>query len=1026
LRYKTIILEKVLVLRLLLICLPVTLAAQQPLQYTRLTAENGLSNNSVQCILQDKSGIVWIGTNGGLNRYDGTSFIQYSVLSTPALTNSVVTALMQDDDGYVWIGTENGLNILHPGTNTIQQFMFSNTTPGSLPPGPIRVIQKMKDGATWLLSDKWMVKCRNRNSFSTITIDSSLVQNEMVFTALSDHRDGEVWISYLDQVTTLVQKTTINGQEHIRHVIEQAPDYAKIYIDPQHATWAISCNGIKRYNNTTRRFDDWLNNPLAAKTRSLHLHTCYSADADGNIWQGSEMASLLKYDIRQKQVIDYSWLLTTIHATLAYCVYKDNNNNIWIGTDNGIIRISNRTAVFSNIPFALQGAPLKNIRCRRIVADKYNRLYAATENYGLLKMVRTAQGKDSTIPLSTFGATPISDLPFQNNSLRLHLEGKYDIGYMYDLWYDGNDIIWLAGFGISRYDIRTDSIQFFLAKGDERTRYESINQLCICFDGKLFWTAGVNNLHTFDPGTQHLQPFKDNKGEMPFHNLPCWALVKKGSWIWAGTNKGLYKVNMVTREVLKQTVHPVLESGINDITLDADSSFWISTAGGGVIHYNEHTGYVKQYTNRDGLSNNTVCGMLRDNKNNWWISTYAGLSYFDRSTDYFTNFYAKDGLNTDEFNRKALMRLPDGRMIFGGLNGYNIFDPADAFKRDKPVSIMLTRFTKTTGSGQVVENIFDLPSLRAVVIDPGDKFFAFHVALTDMYDPAGNRYAYMLQGLDNEWHAIGNQNIVSFNGLPAGKYTLKIKGNPGKGAASVNEISVNILVKQVFYKTAWFILLMLALAITIVYAIIRYRIFQVKKIQYLRTRIASDLHDEVGSSLVHITMLSDIVKKAANKKEMDDQLTHIAGISRGAVSTMKDMIWSIDARYDTMAGMISHMHDHVHSVLAPADIEFGFTQHGLHEQEKLPVDFRQNVYLVFKEAINNVVKHAQATHVQIILQKEHGFFIMTIKDNGQGMGVGRRSSGQGLSNMQMRAGRLDATLEITSQNGVTVMLKAPI
>src|SRR5689334_16705231 len=115
--------------------------AQQSLQYTRLTAENGLSNNSVQCLLQDKSGIVWIGTSGGLNRYDGSSFIQYSILTTPALTNSVVTSLMQDAHGYIWIGTENGLNILDPATNTIQPFTHNDMVPGSFPRGIIRVIQ---------------------------------------------------------------------------------------------------------------------------------------------------------------------------------------------------------------------------------------------------------------------------------------------------------------------------------------------------------------------------------------------------------------------------------------------------------------------------------------------------------------------------------------------------------------------------------------------------------------------------------------------------------------------------------------------------------------------------------------------------------------------------------------------------------------------------------------------------------------------------------------------------------------------
>lgn len=1001
--------------------------AQQSLQYTRLTAENGLSNNSVQCLLQDKSGIVWIGTSGGLNRYDGSSFIQYSILTTPALTNSVVTSLMQDAHGYIWIGTENGLNILDPATNTIQPFTYNDMVPGSFPRGIIRVIQTMKDGSTWILSDQWMVKFNDRYSFSTVTIDSALVQHNMVFTGLVQHNAQEVWISYLDQPTILAKKATVDGREYIRQAVSVAPDYASIYRDPAQCTWGIAYTGIKRFNNSTGHFEDWLKNKYAPGSPNLHLHTSYCIDAEGNIWQGSDRASLVKYDMRQKKVTDYSWMLANINATLTYCVYRDNNNNIWVGTDNGILKISNRTAVFKNIPFALRGTALNNIRCRRIIADKYDHLYAATENYGLLKMVRQPDGKDSTIPLSTFGATPISALPFHNNVLRIPLNGRYDIGYIYDMWYGGNDIIWLAGFGLGKYNIRTDSLQVFLAAGDELARQESINQYSICMDGARFWTAGENNLFTFDTRTERLEVFTDHQGNMPFYHLPCWSLVKKGNWIWAGTNKGLYKINTLTKEVLKQTMPGLPELGINDICLDADSSLWISTAGGGIINYKEPGGAVKQYTNKDGLSSNTVCGMLRDDKNNLWISTYAGLSYFDRSLNQFTNFYTKDGLNTDEFNRKAFTRLADGSMIFGGLNGYTLFNPAEAFKRDRPVNIVLTRFSKTTGSGEVVEHVFDLPALREVVIDPGDKFFAFHFTLTDMYDPPGNRYAYMLQGLDNAWHPIGNQNMLSFNSLPAGKYMLRIRGNPGKGAASANEILVRLSVKQVFYKTTWFILLVVLVVGALVYGIVQYRINEVKKLQYLRTRIASDLHDEVGSSLVHITMLADMVKRAESEQVMNEQLTHIAGISRGAVSTMKDVIWSIDARYDTMAGMISHMHDHVHTVLAPADIEFRFVQSGLQEQQKLPVDFRQNVYLIFKEAVNNVVKHSQATHVEISLQKKNGLFIMMIKDNGRGIDPDKHSSGQGLSNMQMRARRLKGAISIVSEEeGVMVMLQAPL
>jgi ligand-binding sensor domain-containing protein/two-component sensor histidine kinase len=1015
-----------LVIRLLLVCFPLTLAAQQPLQYTRLTAENGLSNNSVRCILQDKSGIVWIGTHGGLNRYDGASFLQYSNLSTPALTNSVITALLQDAAGYLWIGTENGLNILHPVTNTLQQFVHDNGQATSLPAGIIRAIQTMPDNSIWVVSDRWVASFKDRRSFYLVSIDSSLLQEDMVLASVAAAGRDEVWISYLDQVTTLARKTSANGRETIRQAVYRAPDYAQVYVDANQVTWGISCHGINRFDAANRRFEPWLKNSYAPNSPNLHVYACYSIDAEGNVWQGSDRTSLVKYDMRQRQVTDFSWLLASTNATIAYCIYKDISNNIWVGTDNGIIKISNRTSIFNNIPFALHGIDLKNIRCRRIMADKDNTLYAATENYGLLKRKRLPGGRDTTIALSTFGATPVSVLPFQQQTERILLNGQYDIGYIYDMWYDGKDIIWLAGFGIGRYNIRTDSLQLFLSAGDEQARRASINQLAICFDGRLFWTAGLYNLYTFDPHTAQMIPFRDNKGNMPFDNLPCWSLVQKGNWIWAGTNKGLYKINILTREVVRLRVHPVLEFGVNDICLDADSSCWLSTMGGGIVHYNERTGAVQQYTSKDGLNNNTVCGMLRDNDNNLWISTYAGLSYFDQQTKQFTRFYAKDGLNTDEFNRKALTRLADGRMIFGGLNGYTVFDPATAFKRDKPVNILLTRFSKTTGDGRVVEQVLDAAALQQVVINPGDKFFAFHFTLTDMYDPANNRYRYMLQGLDNAWYPIGNQNVVSFNGLPVGTYTLRIKGSPGKGAESASEVVVHLIVKQVFYKTVWFMLLVLAVGAVIVAGILQYRINQVKKIQYLRTRIASDLHDEVGSSLVHITMLADMVKRGGDKRSMDEQLSGIAGISRGAVATMKDIIWSIDARYDTMEGMISHMRDHVHRVLASAEIEFEFVQQGLHDQEKLPSDFRQQVYLIFKEAINNVVKHSEATQVRISLQREMGLFVMEIQDNGKGIDLAHQSSGQGVSNMKMRAARLKATIEIITRNGVLVRLKAPV
>jgi len=228
----------------------------------------------------------------------------------------------------------------------------------------------------------------------------------------------------------------------------------------------------------------------------------------------------------------------------------------------------------------------------------------------------------------------------------------------------------------------------------------------------------------------------------------------------------------------------------------------------------------------------------------------------------------------------------------------------------------------------------------------------------------------------------------------------------------------------VYYKTAWFILLMILLAAGIIYMVVWYRIQQLKKLQLLRTRIASDLHDEVGGSLVRITMLTDAMKREGNQNE---QLGVISGISRGAISTMKDVIWTIDARNDNLTGLIDHIHEHTHQMLVPAKIEFEFNDNGLKGNDKMDMDFRQHIYLIYKEAINNIVKHSGATLVKISISRQDGVFSLRIQDNGKGItnGNGRRTSGQGLENMKMRATKMKANLEITTNNGTSIILIVP-
>jgi len=995
--------------------------------FTRLTEEDGLGNNSVQCILQDKTGIMWMGTSGGLNRYDGAAFIQYSILSKPALSSNVITVLLEDDAGDIWVGTENGLNILDPIANTIRSFVHPDLQAAALPPGPIRGLQKMKDGSIWILSESWIVEFTPHKGFRRIRLDPSLLGTTKVFTGLSHSDDRRLWISYLDQPAAQAMLYPLSdGSDSIGVSGSFWPGCARVYSDTIQHDWGISYYGLSCYDRKTGKIEHLLKNDIAQKIPDLHLYTCYCTDVEGNIWEGSRQRNLVKYDLLRKQVIDYNGLLGTCNATMVYCIYKDRNNTLWIGTDNGIIKLSGHSFFFTPISCMLQGREQDGIHCRKIIEDRNGILYAGTESHGLLKLTNVAGSQYALQHLSTFGAFPVSSLPSHDNSIVVPLNGRFDIGFIYDMYHDSSNVIWLAGYGLGLYDVPTSRLEIFLSDGGAQMRSESITLFSICRDDSLFWLGGQRNIFTFDIAERRMHPFRDNKGNMPFHEIPCWSLVRQGRWIWAGTDKGLYKIDRFTKAVFPEQVHPALSLAINAIHIDKDSNLWISTAGGGVVHYNTQTHQVRQYTTRDGLSSNMVCGIVPDNDNNLWISTYSGLSCLNPQTGQFTVFYAKDGPNINEFNRKAFTRLADGRLVFGGQNGYVMFDPREVLKFNKPASIMLTGFGRSTGNGLITDSVFGVQTLRSITIGPESPFFSLTYTLSDMYDPARNLYFYKLEGLDDAWHAIGNQHTLSFMSLPAGKYTLQIKGSPIQGRSTENTIAMAITVQQVFYKRPWFLVLCLLAAAAILLAIGQYRLSQYRKLHQLRTRIASDLHDEVGSNLVRITMLADAEKNGA-AGTAGERLDVIADISRDAASTIRDVVWSIDARNDTMSGMLEHMHEHLHQMLAPGGVEYLFNHNDVSSGERLQMEFRQNVYRIFREAVNNIAKHAGASLVEVEIRRDADLFKLVITDNGRGMTGKKRSGGQGLSNMQMRADRIAGKLDIISgKEGVTITLTAPI
>jgi HAMP domain-containing protein len=417
-----------------------------------------------------------------------------------------------------------------------------------------------------------------------------------------------------------------------------------------------------------------------------------------------------------------------------------------------------------------------------------------------------------------------------------------------------------------------------------------------------------------------------------------------------------------------------------------------------------------------------VVSILEDEEGNIWAATYNGLSCYRVAEGVFRNFYEEDGLSNNEFNYASSFKDEQGGMWFGGMNGVNYFDPKDILQTKPNPPLCLTGFAKyNSRTDSTLTQVFGEQPIGRFVISPSDSWFQFSWALPNYFKPDKNNYYVRLEGLEADWSYVGSTSFVRYNKLPPGKYILRVKGSDSKGNWSRSELAVPITVRPAFYQTWWFYLLVLATVAGIGYAISRYRLQRLLEMERMRTRIASDLHDEVGSMLSGLSMQAELLEMNASEKDLP-RLGKIGTISRAAVTKMRDLVWSIDSRRDKVKDLLERMQEQAADLLQPNDITFHFDIGELPLEKKLKVDVRQHLFLIFKEALTNAVRHSNASVVKVRFGNFNGQFEMVIQDNGSSSKKDHVPTGMGLSNIEMRAEKLGAKLEVRTNEGFLVKL----
>ena len=515
--------------------------------------------------------------------------------------------------------------------------------------------------------------------------------------------------------------------------------------------------------------------------------------------------------------------------------------------------------------------------------------------------------------------------------------------------------------------------------------------------------------------------------------------------VWYGTKSGLFVLNLAkpaievlflprsaTRKVYPFPVKYTLDGPHAWVIHDSgDGKIWVGLDAAGINIIDRETFKVEHLSTSDGLPNNTVVGFLNDSTG-IWISTFNGLSHVDTATMEFRNFYRANGIAHNEFNRFAFMIDRKGKYYFGSMNGITSFYPHEVLGSNTDLKLLVSEIAYYDNSARNLVVSTNYPTGEEIVIPSQNRSLDLGLALSDQNDPANNSFFYKLEPRTGgssqsamSWSALGKNSRLRFDNLEAGRYALRLKGLSSSGITS-DEVIIPLRVREYFYRTWWFISLCLLMIGSILYGLHRMRMQQVIRMERLRTRLSSDLHDDVGGLLSGVALQMEVLESTVDDKNRR-LVKRVAQSSRRAMEQMRDVVWAIDSRQETILDLKERMLEFADEVLSPAGIGYSVHMPGIPERTVLSTEVRHNLLLIFKEFANNTVKHADASKLGVTFEKSGRELLVQMHDDGRGLeSTNGTGSGQGLKNMEMRTSRMNGHMEFQNHNGFGIRLRVPI
>lgn len=944
-----------------------------------LNEDAGLNNIEVTTITKDKNGLMWIGTKRGLNRYDGYRFTAIAYFEKLNIRSMVYDSVRN----VMWVGTDIGLSYIHCNDNRVVQ-----CTPLSRQ-NPVTCLVIDKQNLIVGFAYKYIIEinadfaCKVLYRFEK----GRLSENKMV---LNRRQDIFICLQPGNNVIKIGHDEKTDTFVTIRYTLI---DLLTV-IDDELYAGGVNQGFWREGGGSVPWYLDTLNTILQDPEYMLQQgQSIFIAYRNTTILYEIDLTG---HKIRDLTVNDKGHFANK----RIYCLYRDNFGVIWIGTSKGVIKLipDKPKPVFEKL---LWNQP-EQVSTREMIEDANGDLYIASYS-GLLKYNPYARKWKNWNQIFYLG----KNRPFSQRSL-LNVNNRY--------FYIGSDANYFA-----RFDKSTGTIEKLYFQSDDGVCNTEGSTLTMEKDANgLMWLGSEKGLWSFDVAKLKMFCHFDDKysvGEAPVRFI---YMLRDKKQFWAATDDGIYLVDIdkgVMLHIDDNTTPALSGKLINAITSDVDGNIWIATDEAGINVLSANHKEVYAITKKDGLSSNEVYHFLWQDSVRLWISTYNGLNYYHTQTKTIIPYYESDGITNNEFNQNSALKTADGKMYFGGINGITAFYPPQMETHQQPFGLFVSGISKWEKSSGTFKDVM-VENDEAISMSPGDNLLTFSFAGTDYTHSELNTYFYKIAGLHNDWISLGTQPSLRLESLQAGEYTLLIKAIKGsRGVSSINTLTYHLSIKQVFYQTVWFYLLLASGLALLIYVYFSNRLRTQKKLELLRVKIASNLHDEVGSLLTRITMSADrLITRMPRESETSEKLKGVSELSRAANVAMSDVLWTIDARNDVTGSLTDRMREHAEDLLLPRGIDISIDFKEIDHLQKVSPEFRQHLFLLFKEIINNIIKHSNAGAVSISYHQSGNHCVLRVKNDGVTEPAGAVSTGQGLRNIKMRAEMLHGKAEIERDN----------